>query len=74
MIVIVCREDTAASTSDTLYPSAVTIEGNSLGNSISSTQAASAGLTDAQLCGITQARQSGLSHGTRKADPVVIPQ
>ena len=40
MIVIVCQEDTAASASDTLYPSAVTIDGNSLGNSITSAQAA----------------------------------
>jgi hypothetical protein len=74
MIVIVCQEDNASTTSDTLYPSAVTIDGTSLGNSISSSQATGAGLTDAELCGITQARKSGLHHGTHKADPVSIPQ
>ena len=75
VIVIVCQESTGSGA--TLYPSAVTIDGTSAGNSISAAQAAgyANGLTEANLCGITQASKSGLHHGsTHKADPINIPQ
>ena len=72
VIVIVCRN---GGSGNSLYPSAVTIDGDAApGNSISSAQATSAGLTDAQLCGITQARKTGLHHGTHNANPITIPQ
>jgi hypothetical protein len=74
VIVIVCQESTGSGAA--LYPSAVTIDGTSAGNSISSAQATAYanGLTDANLCGITQASKSGLHQGNHKADPINIPQ
>ena len=54
-IVLVCNE-----VDDTLYPSAITIDGQSAGNSLSSAQAATAGLDEEALCGITQGARSGL--------------
>jgi hypothetical protein len=71
VIVVVCQESTGSGA--TLYPSAVTIDGTSVGNSISAGQLSGA-LTESDLCGITQASKSGLDYGTHKADPINIPQ
>jgi hypothetical protein len=69
VIVIVCRNGS----SDSLYPSAVTIDGTSVGNSVGAGDL-QAGTTEAELCAISQARKTGLHYGTHKADPITIGQ
>ena len=67
VIVLVCRE-----AGSSLYPSAVTIDGQAAGNSLSSAQATSAGLNEAALCGITTGQRGGLQTGNHSANPVAI--
>jgi len=66
IIVIVCKEAT-----NTLYPSAVTIDGTSAGNSIGS---APTGTTEAAICGITSGARGGRHFGSHASNPIVIPQ
>jgi len=68
MIVIVCQQS-----DNTLHPSAVTIDGQSEGNSLSSAQAANKGLSESALCGITQGARGNRQAGDHAADPVSIP-
>lgn len=67
VIVLVCREADSS-----LYPSAVTIDGQAAGNSLSSAQATSAGLSEAALCGISTGQRGGLQTGNHSANPVAI--
>lgn len=67
VIVLVCREADSS-----LYPSAVTIDGQAAGNSLSSAQAAAASLNEAALCGISTGQRGGLQTGDHSADPVAI--
>src|SRR5581483_6731446 len=54
VIVLVCNE----SAGGTLYPSAVTVNGQAAGNSLAT---AGTGLTESALCGITAGAAGGLS-------------
>jgi len=63
-IVLVCNEVT-----DTLYPSAITIDGQSAGNSLSSAQATTAGLSQSALCAITQGARGGLRAAPHASNP-----
>lgn len=67
VIVLVCREADGK-----LYPSGVTIDGQAAGNSLSSAQASSAGLSEAALCGISTGQRGGLQTGNHSADPIAI--
>lgn len=67
VIVLVCRE-----ADSTLYPSAVTIDGQAAGNSLSSAQATAATLNEAALCGISTGQRGGLQTGNHSASPVAI--
>ncbi|MET8761201.1 SpaA isopeptide-forming pilin-related protein [Lentzea sp. NPDC004782] len=67
VIVLVCREADSK-----LYPSGVTIDGQAAGNSLSSAQASTAGLSEAALCGITTGQRGGLQTGNHSANPVAI--
>ncbi len=67
VIVLVCREADSK-----LYPSGVTIDGQAAGNSLSSAQASSAGLSEAALCGISTGQRGGLQTGDHSANPVAI--
>lgn len=67
VIVLVCREADSS-----LYPSAVTIDGQAAGNSLSSAQAAAASLNEAALCGISTGQRGGLQTGNHSASPIAI--
>lgn len=67
VIVLVCRE-----ADSTLYPSPVTIDGQAAGNTLSSAQATTAGLSEAALCGISTGQRGGLQTGNHNADPIAI--
>jgi len=67
VIVLVCRESDS-----TLYPSPVTIDGQAAGNTLSSAQATTAGLSEAALCGIATGQRGGLLTGDHAADPIGI--
>jgi hypothetical protein len=67
VIVLVCREADSK-----LYPSPVTIDGQASGNTLSSAQASSAGLSEAALCGITTGQRGGLQTGNHSANPIGI--
>lgn len=67
VIVLVCREADSK-----LYPSAVTIDGQAAGNSLSSAQAATDGVSEAALCGISTGQRGGLQTGNHSANPISI--
>jgi len=67
VIVLVCREADGK-----LYPSPVTIDGQASGNTLSSAQASSAGLSEAALCGISTGQRGGLQTGNHSASPIGI--
>jgi hypothetical protein len=67
VIVLVCREADGK-----LYPSPVTIDGQAAGTTLSSAQAATAGLSEAALCGIPTGQRGGLPTGDHSADPISI--
>ena len=63
-IVIVCKQ-----AGNTLYPSAITIDGDSAGSSLSASGATSAGLSESALCGLTAGAKSGLRAATHASNP-----
>jgi hypothetical protein len=64
VIVIVCRQ-----TDDSLYPSAIKIDGTSAGTSLSSASSVHSDLTDAELCGITAGARGGLRAAPDGSNP-----
>jgi hypothetical protein len=66
VITVVCQQAGPA-----LYPSAVTVNGTSAGNSLSSTQASNAGVDVAKLCGLSAGARSGLKTGSASVSAVI---